>query len=1068
MRTKEETSLFELKRDVRRMQPIHTGFNAVSKLPRPIPESAYPKVAKSAHAANSLSNFKKHVPTLRVYHASDLNINFDEDLDSSIDIVRKLKKAGHDAYIVGGAIRDLCFGIEPTDVDISTSATPEQVQAVFKRRARIIGRRFIICLIHNFNGEDPYEVSTFRRDNEEETRFSLEYANVDLGDLIQYTGAITSTSQLKALLQQRNHTPESLAALGNIPQDGQVTTNFAAVANASYHCQDEFEVPQYAVSVPSEVAAPAVQPAPARTASQEVLDFLQTGSECELDIPVAVTSAQGTCAVNTASAADSTISATSTQEAQAAPATALATPATTAEPTAVTTASQPAATNETAPSFDAPVTTESEPQVSDRFMANVLEIAAQFTPAPASDELEVPQLEQPQQVVVASAPTEVATQVTVPAPAPAPEQVAQPTRDELTSVDPTPATPTEEVVPEFIPELDAGLIASLAEEAETVTLSKSARRRQRQREAKLRRAQEAQEQAGADPTAQQAEQVTALAVTESAATTNDNATPAVAPTQDVVAVQAVATAPQVAQQPAATSSTAQASASTPAPSPLSPFAVRKVYIGTPAPAAETEATPVVNPTPAEAVTTPTQVADVEVISTTSTEAEASSVPVVAQEVTEQVEVAESPAPSASTEPSKVHPEVQVEVQVEVHVDVHTEPQTQLPQADQVVAETVSESTEAQATNVDSFKTANSDLSQASAAPISTESAEPVAQGNTPGYVVYNPSPVELRVLKSDEVITPKEDIYFNKDAQQGDDSVNPEQDAELINHLDRLYQNQQFEAQPGLVDAQLNEKFIKALEGALAHTNDDQEHAKYTTAQDAKFAGYEESPMEQVRRSKADLDKVPRSVRHLVKDMELTDDEKAQLEEMHAESERLDNSIRERLSNIVNLMTLAEKLVPQTGANGTVTPPPTLSPEEAQEIGEYLRSYKVKDIAQDFMPPKPATAGKPKSKKARERIAKAQRRHAAMFGSMNARDLFATQELDLGSMAERRKALAAVLDSMQQDSTDPMTLRKAIIDAFPEMAEAMDKELTDFYARFEKENPGFVIDDKYRFDKKKQ
>lgn len=1062
MRTKEETSLFELKRDVRRMQPIHTGFNAVSKLPRPIPESAYPKVAKSAHAANSLSNFKKHVPTLRVYHASDLNINFDEDLDSSIDIVRKLKKAGHDAYIVGGAIRDLCFGIEPTDVDISTSATPEQVQAVFKRRARIIGRRFIICLIHNFNGEDPYEVSTFRRDNEEETRFSLEYANVDLGDLIQYTGAITSTSQLKALLQQRNHTPESLAALGNIPQDGQVTTNFAAVANASYHCQDEFEVPQYSVSVPSEVAAPAVQPAPARTASQEVLDFLQTGSECELDIPVAVTTAQGTCAVNNASTADVATPATSNNAAQVAQATAPATPATTAEPAAATTASQTAATLETTPSFDAPVTTESEPQVSDRFMANVLEIAAQFTPAPASDELEVPQIEQPHQAVVAPAPTEVTTQVTEPAPTPTAtlEQVAQPTRTELTHVAPTPATQAEEVVPEFIPELDVGLIASLAEEAETVTLSKSARRRQRQREAKLRRAQEAQEQALAEATTQQAEQVTTQVVTEQAATSNNNATHAAIPAQEVVAVQAEEAAPQIAQQPAATSTTAQASSSTPAPSPLSPFAVRKVYIGTPAPTTEVETTPSVTPTLAEAIAAPAQVADVEVTATATTETESSSIPVVTEVATEQAAAAEPNALSANAAVSEVHPEVQTEV--------HTETQAQATQAEQAAADTVAESAEAQATNADSFEAANSDSSQASAEPTPAESAEPVAQGNTPGYVVYNPSPVELRVLKSDEVITPKEDIYFNKDAQQGDESVNPEQDAELINHLDRLYQNQQFEAQPGLVDAQLNEKFIKALEGALAHTNDDQAQAKYTNAQDAKFAGYEESPMEQVRRSKADLDKVPRSVRHLVKDMEFTDDEKAQLEEMHAESERLDNSIRERLSNIVNLMTLAEKLVPQTGANGTVTPPPTLSPEEAQEIGEYLRSYKVKDIAQDFMPPKPATAGKPKSKKARERIAKAQRRHAAMFGSMNARDLFATQELDLGSMAERRKALAAVLDSMQQDSTDPMTLRKAIIDAFPEMAEAMDKELTDFYARFEKENPGFVIDDKYRFDKKKQ
>jgi poly(A) polymerase len=70
-----------------------------------------------------------------------------------------LQQAGHKAYIVGGAVRDLIAGIDPKDYDIATDATPEQVRALF-RRARIIGRRFQI--VHVMQGGETLEVSTFR------------------------------------------------------------------------------------------------------------------------------------------------------------------------------------------------------------------------------------------------------------------------------------------------------------------------------------------------------------------------------------------------------------------------------------------------------------------------------------------------------------------------------------------------------------------------------------------------------------------------------------------------------------------------------------------------------------------------------------------------------------------------------------------------------------------------------------------------------------------------------------------------------------------------------------------
>lgn len=84
-------------------------------------------------------------------------------------IVESLVKAGFEAYIVGGAVRDLLLGLHPKDYDIATSATPEEVRELFgRRRARIIGRRFRI--VHVYDGGDCFEVSTFRREPGEEER----------------------------------------------------------------------------------------------------------------------------------------------------------------------------------------------------------------------------------------------------------------------------------------------------------------------------------------------------------------------------------------------------------------------------------------------------------------------------------------------------------------------------------------------------------------------------------------------------------------------------------------------------------------------------------------------------------------------------------------------------------------------------------------------------------------------------------------------------------------------------------------------------------------------------------
>lgn len=74
-------------------------------------------------------------------------------------VTSTLQAEGYDAYVVGGAVRDLLLGRAPKDFDVATSATPERVRALF-RRSRIIGRRF--RLVHVLCGREVVEVSTFR------------------------------------------------------------------------------------------------------------------------------------------------------------------------------------------------------------------------------------------------------------------------------------------------------------------------------------------------------------------------------------------------------------------------------------------------------------------------------------------------------------------------------------------------------------------------------------------------------------------------------------------------------------------------------------------------------------------------------------------------------------------------------------------------------------------------------------------------------------------------------------------------------------------------------------------
>jgi len=78
-------------------------------------------------------------------------------------IINELILNGHEAFIVGGAVRDLCMGIEPNEFDISTCARPDEIEKIFKR-TKPVGQSFGVMLV--IVDDLFFEVATFREDME--------------------------------------------------------------------------------------------------------------------------------------------------------------------------------------------------------------------------------------------------------------------------------------------------------------------------------------------------------------------------------------------------------------------------------------------------------------------------------------------------------------------------------------------------------------------------------------------------------------------------------------------------------------------------------------------------------------------------------------------------------------------------------------------------------------------------------------------------------------------------------------------------------------------------------------
>lgn len=107
-----------------------------------------------------------------IHSAQSLQLQKDSLPHSIVEVVSTLHKAGFEAYIVGGGVRDSLLGLAPKDFDAVTDARPHEIKAIFGGRCRIIGRRF--QLAHVYSGREMIEVATFRAPPKDDTHTTEE------------------------------------------------------------------------------------------------------------------------------------------------------------------------------------------------------------------------------------------------------------------------------------------------------------------------------------------------------------------------------------------------------------------------------------------------------------------------------------------------------------------------------------------------------------------------------------------------------------------------------------------------------------------------------------------------------------------------------------------------------------------------------------------------------------------------------------------------------------------------------------------------------------------------------
>lgn len=136
------------------------------------------------------------------------------EFQAAIPILKKIEAAGYEAYFVGGCVRDALLNLPIHDVDIATSAYPEEVKHIFKRTVDTgIEHGTVMVLDHG----DGYEITTFRTESG--------YQDFRRPD------EVTFVRSLKEDQLRRDFTINALAAR----HDGTIIDNFDGLTDLQHH-----------------------------------------------------------------------------------------------------------------------------------------------------------------------------------------------------------------------------------------------------------------------------------------------------------------------------------------------------------------------------------------------------------------------------------------------------------------------------------------------------------------------------------------------------------------------------------------------------------------------------------------------------------------------------------------------------------------------------------------------------------------------------------------------------------------------------------------------------------------
>lgn len=116
----------------------------------------------------------------------------------ALPIIKAIEDAGYEAYFVGGSVRDLLLNRDIHDVDIASSATPEEIKGIFPHTVDVGIIHGTVIVLY---GGDSYEVTTFRSESEYED--------------FRRPNEVTFIRSLKEDLRRRDFTMNAIAMNSN-------------------------------------------------------------------------------------------------------------------------------------------------------------------------------------------------------------------------------------------------------------------------------------------------------------------------------------------------------------------------------------------------------------------------------------------------------------------------------------------------------------------------------------------------------------------------------------------------------------------------------------------------------------------------------------------------------------------------------------------------------------------------------------------------------------------------------------------------------------------------------------